>query len=199
MECGLICLLFFWYLFYLMGTALEQSWGVFRYNVYLLLGYAATVAVAFVTPNFPATNGYLQASVFLAFAFLYPNFVLSLFFILPVRIKWLAMLTWIGYFLTFVFGDWTERLIITAAVGNFLLFFGRDIIHGMKSGHRRMSFQAKQAGGRKKIVHRCAICGISSETHPGFDFRYCSKCDGNLCYCPDHLRNHEHVVGEAEE
>lgn len=196
---NLIFAIFFWYLFYLMGTALEQSWGVFRYNVYLLLGYAATVAVSFATPAAAATNGYLQASVFLAFAFLYPNFELMLFFILPVRIKWLALLTWIGYFLTFAFGGWTQRLVILAAVGNFLLFFGRDIVRGMKSGHRRMNFQAKQAGSRKKIVHRCAICGISSETHPGFDFRYCSKCDGNHCYCPDHLRNHEHVVAEAED
>ena len=31
------------YLFYLMGTALESYWGEFRYNVYLLIGFLATV------------------------------------------------------------------------------------------------------------------------------------------------------------
>ena len=39
---------FFWYLFYLMGTTLEANWGAFRYNVYLLMGYVASIAMAFV-------------------------------------------------------------------------------------------------------------------------------------------------------
>ena len=37
----------FWYLFYLFGTTLEQSWGAFRYNVFLAIGYVATVAMSF--------------------------------------------------------------------------------------------------------------------------------------------------------
>src|SRR5438105_6602401 len=88
---NLVFAFFFWYLFYLMGTALERTWGTFRYNVYLLLGYVATVGLAFILPGAPATNAYLQGSVFLAFAYLYPDFEMYLFFILPVKITWLAL------------------------------------------------------------------------------------------------------------
>ena len=87
---NLLFAFFFWYLFYLMGTVLESTWGAFRYNVYLLVGWAATVAVAFLQPNAPASISFLQASVFLAFAYLYPDFQILLFFILPVKVKWLA-------------------------------------------------------------------------------------------------------------
>ena len=90
-----------WYFFYLMGTALEGHWGDFRYMVFLLVGWFATVAFALLAPLFlPGyeqvgyTNAYLGGSVFLAFAYLNPEFVILLFFILPVKIKWLAWLTW---------------------------------------------------------------------------------------------------------
>ena len=186
---NLICAFFFWYLFYLMGTALEATWGAFRYNVYLVIGYAATVGASFVTPSMPATNGFLAGSVFLAFAHLYPNFKICLFFILPVKVKWLAQLTWIGYFLAFVGGEWTLRVMVTASVANFLLFFGREIVARMKGGHRRMAGQARRIIESPPLrIHRCNICGITSEDDPRLDFRYCSKCAGDYCYCPAHLR-----------
>jgi hypothetical protein len=191
---NLIFAFFFWYLFYLMGTALERHWGVFRYNVYLLIGYIATVAVSFLTPDMPSSNGYLQASVFLAFAFLYPDFVLHLFFILPVKIKWLALLTWIGYVLALVFGGWLTRLLVLASVCNFLLFFGRDIVERIQAGRRHMAGQAARFAVREPTYfHRCTVCGITDRTHPDMDFRYCSKCEGTYGYCMEHLHNHEHV------
>ena len=190
-----ICAFFFWYLFYLMGTALEQHWGYFRYNVYLLVGYLATVAVSFVTPEMASSNGYLQASVFLAFAFLYPNFELFLFFILPVKIKWLAMLTWFGYLFTITFGDWLSRLLVLASICNFLLFFGRDIADRMRLGRRRMATQAARFGVKDRAYfHICAVCGITDRTNPEMEFRYCSKCAGGRGYCSEHLSNHEHVT-----
>lgn len=193
----LIFAFFFWYLFFLMGTALEHTWGTLRYNVFLLLGYVATVAVSFVTPDAPTTNAFLAGSVFLAFAYLYPNFQLMLFFLLPVKVKWLAMLTWIMYFFMFATGEWMTRLAVAASVCNFLAFFGREILARMKFGHRRMTSQAARLGGTKRRVHRCTICGVSSETERNMEFRYCSKCTGAMCYCPEHLRNHQHVT-EAE-
>ena len=111
---NLVFALFFWYMFYLMGTALENTWGTFRYNVYLLVGWLATVSVSFLQPDAPASIGFLQGSVFLAFAYLYPDFQLLLFFILPVKVKWLALLQWIGYF----YADDVRRLDdATAGVG----------------------------------------------------------------------------------
>src|SRR5579883_1066491 len=72
--------LFFWYLFYLMGEALEGYWGRARYNSYLLVGYAATVAAAFLHPAGEASNAFVEATVFLAFAYLNPAFEIYLFF-----------------------------------------------------------------------------------------------------------------------
>ncbi|MDZ7619419.1 MAG: hypothetical protein U1E05_20665 [Patescibacteria group bacterium] len=192
---------FFWYLFYLMGTALEASWGAFRYNVFLLIGYLATVGVAFLAPTQAASTAFLQGSVFLAFAYLYPNFTLYLMFILPVRIKWLAMLTWIAYFFVFAGalanGDVMSGLLVAASVCNFFVFFGSSILVRIRYGHRHMRHQADTIARRNRPVHQCRICGKTNKTHPEEDFRYCSKCAGTWCYCSQHLRNHEHVVEEA--
>jgi hypothetical protein len=191
---NLLFAFFFWYLFYLMGTTLEHQWGVFRYNLFLLIGYLATVAAAFLTPGAPAANGFLQGSVFLAFAYLYPDFVLQLFFILPVKIKWLALLQWAGYALLFVKGDWSTRAMIGASVLNFFVFFGREIFQQIKGRRRRMAWQAKVEPSKEKPFHVCRVCGITDKTHPQMEFRYCSKCVGACGYCTEHIRNHEHVT-----
>lgn len=184
---------FFWYLFYLMGNALESTWGAFRYNVYLLVGYVATVAVAFVTPDLPAQNGFLYGSVFLAFAYLFPDFELAIFFILPVKIKWLALITWLFYAVRLVGGDWAERLAVVAAVLNFLLFFTGEILGRARAGHRRAVYEAQEAAQRERPFHECRVCGLTEKIDPKAEFRYCSQCAGSCCYCMEHLRNHEHV------
>jgi hypothetical protein len=189
---NLIFAFFAWYLFYLMGSALEGRWGAFRYNLFLLIGYAVTVAASFLVPLYPATNLFLWGSVFLAFAYLYPDFVLYLFFILPVRIKWLALLTWLGYAYEVLFGSWDTRLYVLASVANFLLFFGKDIAWRLKTGKRSMTAQVRQFSGIKEPFHKCAVCGITDISHPRMEFRYCSDC-GGLGYCKDHIFNHEHV------
>ena len=195
-----ICAFFFWYLFYLMGTALEQRWGDFRYNAYLLSGYVATVAASFVALDAPSSNAFLQGSVFLAFAFLYPHFELYLFFVLPVKIKWLAALAWAGYAFTFVIGDLESRALVGASVFNFFLFFGRDVWERMRIGGRRMSTQAARFGERERpYIHRCETCGITDRSHPQMEFRYCGKCAGTRGYCSEHLRDHEHVVRPADD
>jgi hypothetical protein len=204
---------FAWYLFYLMGTTLESTWGAFRYNVYLAIGYFASIASAFLfwfatgMPGQSATNAFLYGSVFLAFARLYPDFELQLFFIFPVKIKWLALITWIGYLWTLLAADsWLTRAMVLAAVLNYLLFFGRDIARGMKQGHRGMQFRAKAlrspatsvAHGGPRMIHTCRVCGITSETSAKTQFRYCSQCNGDYCYCPEHLHNHEHSTKVAD-
>ncbi len=182
---------FAWYLFYLMGSALEGHWGAFRYNLFLLTGYIVTVAVTFLFPFSAATNIFIGGSVFLAFAYLYPDFQLYIFFILPVKIKWLAILTWIGYAYEVIVGSWHTRLLVLASISNFFLFFGRDIMWKMKTGNRSMVAQARQFTGKKEPFHKCAVCGKTDISHPQMDFRYCSDC-GGLGYCTDHIFNHEH-------
>ena len=161
-------------MFYMMGSALEQHWGVFRYNFFLFVGWLLTVLVAFLFPGSYATNLFLAGSVFLAFAFLNPDFELLHFFILPVKIKWLALLQWILYGYSFLKGPWPIRLAVLASMGNFLMFFTGEIIQRMKSGRRHMEYQAKQAAARENDEprHRCVVCGKNDRTHPMEDFRY---------------------------
>jgi hypothetical protein len=199
-STNLLFAFFFWYLFYLMGTALEHQWGTFRYNVYLLIGYVAAVAASLglsflLGGDIPATNAFLEGSVFLAFAYLFPDFEMYIFFLLPVKIKWLALLTWIGFFFVLLFGEPLTRVLVVASVCNFLLFFGKDIWHRARAGRRRMAHQAARLAVKEPAYyHRCVVCGITDRTHPQMDFRYCSKCAGARCYCAGHLRDHEHVA-----
>src|SRR5271170_8047986 len=45
---NLLFLFFFLYFFYLFGTMLEAQWGTFRYNLFILIGYLATISAAMI-------------------------------------------------------------------------------------------------------------------------------------------------------
>jgi len=186
---------FAWYLFYLMGTALESRWGAFRYNLYLLIAYLLTLGVAFVAPLYPLSNSYIGISVFLAFAYLYPDFTLMLFFVLPVRMRWLAVVIWLSLGFSMLMGSAVQRLLILASVCNFLLFFGAEMVQRVRSGQRRREWQGVAGTATENApLHRCTVCGITDISHPEMDFRYCSQCEGQYGYCREHLRDHEHVT-----
>jgi len=193
---SLVFIFFALYLFFLMGTALENRWGTFRYNIYLLVAWLATVAVSFLTPSLPSSNVFIGGSVFLAFAYLYPEFELYIFFILPVKIKWLALITWIVYVYEIVFGGWSARLLVLASISNFLLFFGKDVWLRLKYGRRRMVVQAERLVDEAKPFHKCAVCGRTDKSDPGLEFRYCTQCTPATCYCGEHIKSHEHVGGD---
>ncbi len=198
---GYVLIAFTWYIFYLMGSALEGFWGEFRFNLFLFTGWLLTVAASFLTPLAPTTNLFIGGSVFLAFARLNPDFELAIFFILPVKIKWLALFAWLGTAYGLIVGSWPLRLQLIASVANFLLFFGRDIIHDMRYRRRAMAQHTRKiakANDGPEVRHRCRICGKTNVTDPQMDFRYCSKCAGDQCYCADHIFNHEHVLVESD-
>lgn len=192
---------FVMYFLYFIGNTLEGYWGVLRYNLFLLTGWLLTVGLAFVTPIDTGSNLFIAGSIFLAFAYLHPDFVIYIFFILPVKIRWVAIVTWVGYAWMFFTGELPDRLSIVAAVGNFMLFFGRDLWLDIKVGRRRMQTQARRVmadQAEEAPRHRCHVCGRNSNTEPRLDFRYCSKCAGDQCYCPDHIGNHVHVLTTDE-
>ncbi len=192
-----------WMLFYMFGSSLENQWGAARYNLFLGIGLVASVAATFATlaigPGYVGGNQFLYGTVFLAFARLFPDFTINLFFILPIKIKWLALLAWIGYAVELVSGDWMSRLLVVASVANYLVFFGREHYRDLRSGQRRRSYQARTREVTKSLVHRCLVCGLDSDASPKTLFRYCSKCDGQCCYCPEHIQDHEHVVTDGED
>jgi membrane associated rhomboid family serine protease len=191
---SLIFTLFAWYFFYLMGSTLEEHWGAFRYNAYLLLGCIITVAASFLVPEYPVSNAFLAGSIFLAFATLFPDFQILLFFILPVRIKWLALLAWLGYAYQMLFGDWAARLMVLAAIANYLLFFARDIYLTVRFGQRQIVKKSiRMVRTDVRPGHRCTVCGITDKSHPEMDFRYCPQCAGQHGYCKEHIFSHEHI------
>lgn len=198
-SAALFFLILSWYIFFLMGTALEQSWGPSRYTLFLLIGYIITVVVSFITPNAYISNIYLFGSVFLAFALLHPNFELYLFFVLPVKMKWLGLLSFAAYVYDFVTKSGSVRLSILAAVCNLLLFFGSDALARLKGKKRRLKIEAQRKIERNKPFHQCVVCGITDQSHPYMDFRYCSNCEGDRCYCTEHIDSHKHIVAKQEE
>jgi hypothetical protein len=196
------------------GTTLERNWGAFRFNMFILIGWLANVIAAFAAAALvgsialdapivlqlaptAASNEFLYSSLFLAFARLYPDFILNLFFVLPIRIKWLALLAWIGYGYLIVRGPWMTRLLVIATIFNYLLFFGQQHWRELRHGQRRRAFQAKAKKSTVAPTHQCRVCGLNSNDSPKTPFRYCSKCEGQACYCPEHIRDHEHVTAEA--
>ena len=190
-----ILTLFGIYLFYFMGESLEAQWGTVRYNLYLLIAYLATIAVAWINPGDPTLSTFIGGSVFLAFAWLFPDFQLMLFFVLPVKIRYLALLTWLVFGWTMIFGQWSERLAVLASVLNFLLFFGNDIFWRIRSNKRKMEQGFAQLRQRNTPLHRCTVCGVTERDDRSLEFRFCSKCDGAYEYCEIHLKNHEHKSG----
>lgn len=190
---------FAWYLFWLYGRALDHEWGTLKYNIYLLIAYVATVAVAFAYPAFPMENYYIALTVFLAFAVLYPDFQLLLFFVLPVKVKWLAWVAWAGLLYAFVRGNEAERWLIQASVLNFMLFFGKDIAQRIKGMRKSAARNRERQQMKGEAFHTCAVCGKTDKTAPDEEFRYCPECEGSPGFCSEHIFNHEHITAGGPE
>jgi len=185
-----IWLFFAFYIFYMIGNSLEQHWGTFRFNLYILVGYLLTISTAFINPGAIITNTYFLGSVFLAFATLFPNIEFRLFLILPVKVKWLGWLTAAAYIVTLVISDAGSRLSVLAAFATYLLFFGREFFNSFRAGQRRKAFVAEREKVAAQPLHSCSACGITDKSDETAQFRYCSTC--GKCFCDKHIGNHDH-------
>jgi len=190
--------LFTLYFYYMIGSALEHEWGSYRFTVYYFVGAAATIAAAFLTGSI-FTGAYLNLSLIFAFAYLYPNFQLLIFFFIPVKIKYLAIFYAVSLVLAFWADPVAGLITIGSSVLNFILFFGKDIVLRLKTGRRayynRRSFESKIP--KDVIIHRCSVCGRTEKDDKTLEFRYCVDCDGDYEYCMDHLYTHEHVKNSS--
>lgn len=127
------------YFLWLFGEGLEQKWGSFKFNIFYLIGAVATIIVGLITGY--ATNTYLNLSLFLAFAIIYPDFEMLLFFFLPVKIKWIGLVDAALMVYLFVMGSWTTRLLILISFANIILFFGKDFFSGIYYFFRRYYYK----------------------------------------------------------
>ena len=196
--------------YYSLGTALERTWGTFRYNVYIFSGIIFTVLGAFILYLIVGVEAvgygmffstyYINMSIFLAFAVSYPDMEVLLYFILPIKMKWMALVYAALIIYDLMRGNLFTRIAIIASLLNFIVFFlsSRNMKPYMpKEQMRKRKFRQEQerphmtyAGGTR---HRCAVCGRTELDDPNLEFRFCSKCNGNYEYCQDHLFTHEHV------
>lgn len=184
------------YFYYFVGTGLEDEWGSFKFNLYYLVGFLGTTLAFFITGGL-GTAFYLNLSLFLAFAKVYPDVEVLLFFIIPVKIKFLAIIDWIFFVLVLLFASTPTKIAVIVALSNFFLFFGQDILGDIKLNRQvhinRRTFRKSIRDLKNKPIHKCTICGITERDNPQMEFRYCSKCDGHHEYCMDHIKNHEHI------
>ncbi len=215
----IIMLLFY----YNIGTTLENTWGTWRYNVYLFSGMVFTVIGSFVylvilcatygglnaaVAGWSARNAgffstyYINMSIFLAFAATFPDVKVLLMFVIPVKVKWMGIL----YGLLLVYDFFMSGLVsesglvikiaIASSLLNFAIFFvtSRNHIHMTpRQIKRRVEFKQDIRRNSRVTKHKCAVCGQTEDDDPTLEFRFCSKCNGNYEYCQQHLFTHTHV------
>jgi hypothetical protein len=181
---------FYAYFFLLIGGSLEREWGSFQYNMFWLVGMLGTTIFAFFAVGGSISNVYLMMSLFLAFATLFPDYVIYIFLILPVRVKYLAYLDAVGLLILLLTGDLSMRVGIAVAFANYLLFFGpifwQQARVRYETQDRRQKFQeAKRQQSGTDAFHECVVCKRTDVTDPCLEFRVGN--DG-LEYCMEHLK-----------
>ena len=221
------------YFYYSIGTSLERTWGTYRYNVYIFSGILFTAVGAFVLYGISSLLGaqslglwmtvdgyityptmfstyYVNMSIFLAYAATFPDYEVLLFFILPIKVKFLGIIYGAMLVYQFIVGYGTGsalfyynlgiRFVIIASLLNFVVFFftsrkkvrrGPIKIIRQQVVKQQPRHETKKSSGITR--HKCAVCGRTDETNPELEFRFCSKCNGNYEYCQEHLFTHTHV------
>lgn len=222
------------YVYYQLGSVLENQWGAFRYNVYIFSGIIFSIIGALILYGFyavlngmdPALAGmyistgfstaYINMSIFLAFAVMFPDMQMLLFFVIPVKIKWLAYVDVAMMIYEFLFSSMADRIAIVMSLLNFILFFFstfnyrrvspkeiyrrqqfKRVVRNARTGNSNTQgftgFNVKSGPSQTMSKHKCAICSRTEKDNDSLEFRFCSKCNGNYEYCSDHLFTHEHV------
>lgn len=204
------------YFYYWIASMLEREWGTAKFNLFYLSGAVLSVVFGLVLGYFQGTYSvfiipvsdlvyYLNLSIFLVLATLYGEMQVLLFFIIPVKMKWMALIDVVLVLVRVVQyaqqGLWLLALVPLASFLNYFIFtwsFWSTKLGLARSRHnpKVVNFkkaQKQQAKANPGYRHKCAVCGITDLDNPDMEFRYCSKCDGYYCYCADHINNHVHI------
>ena len=175
--------LFLWWI----GDGLDQAWGEFRTNLFYLVGMIGTTIAAFVF-GAQFSNLMLNSSLFFAFARFYPDLVIYMFYVLPMKIKWMAWITCAWLLVRYAPYGASAQMALAAAFLNYIIFFGQDIVQDArqrgKNATRRKRFERDVASSSDAALHSCAVCKRTEITNPHLDFRVAK--DGNE-YCTEHL------------
>lgn len=219
----------FWFViwvqvYYMIGMNLERMWGKFRFNLFYFTGVLWIMVTNFVfyliytdflsNDIFNEAMGgilgmttnlqYLNQTLFLAFALLFPEMQFLVYFVIPVKAKWMSLI-YLGFtayelfeaLKNGIYGYYVAALIVVSLI-NLVLFLVFARVTGspreaIKQKKRKVEFQYKARPQTSGPKHRCVVCGRTEKDAPDLEFRFCSKCEGNFEYCSDHLFTHEHV------
>ena len=200
---------------YFVGGTLEREWGTAKFTLYYLSGMLfsvlSTVILSLATGYYGWSLSdayYINLTMFLAFAVMYPDAQVWFYGVIPLKAKWLAwadiaLMAW-NIARSVRYGAYASALAAVVAILNFVIFFWEDIksILGIQSRQRsRQTIQFKSAVRQQKKAetergyrHKCEVCGRTDADHPELEFRYCSKCQGYHCFCSDHIFDHQHFT-----
>lgn len=200
---GLVLMLYFEYF---IGRLLEQAWGKGKFTVYYLLGMAFIILYSFAVRlifgrDIMSDATYLNLSMFFVFATLWPENRVLLFFIIPIKVTWLAYAEAILYLYIMISG---RTLLPLIGILNYFLFCGDELYYRIQPlfrrffGHgaefRRSAKQAQRDAKALPYIYKCAVCGRTDTDYPELEFRYCSRCVGYHCFCEDHINSHVHFT-----
>ncbi|MEA4894880.1 MAG: hypothetical protein VB064_06420 [Oscillospiraceae bacterium] len=195
------------YFYYWIGSSLERQWGPGKFTIYYLSGMVFNVLYGTIiwlaTGLDPAIDAtYINLSMFFAFATLFPDTVILLFFIIPVKIKWLAYVDAAFFAIAIFINKFPINLLPLVAVLNYFVFCGGwlfDLIRPSRIQQRQKTINFKQAARKynkaqasKPYTRKCEVCGRTDTDYPNLEFRFCSKCAGYHCFCADHINSHIH-------
>lgn len=207
-SSGLWALIFF-YFYYWIGGTLERQWGTPRFNIFVITGVVLTIIYGFVVyfiTGQSVTVGayYIYMSMFFSFATLFPDMQVLFMFIIPLKIKWLAIIDAIYFGLMIISLPFPVNLLPVVAILNYFIFFGEDIISLFRrNGYvdkkktvnfRREASRIKYEQKNMPYTYKCAVCGRTDTDYPNLEFRYCSRCAGYHCFCAEHINNHVHFT-----
>ena len=206
---GLLC-------YYSLGRAIENSWGTFRFNLFYFSGMLMMDIYCMIFGGY-ANVDYLNLSLFLAYATMYPDAQFLFLFIIPVKAWIFALMDLLLVVFGLIAYPFPANLFSVISLANYFLFFGKDVLNvipvSWRMNTRRLfrkgpkktqkaktipfpnagSYQATVATPQAPFTHKCTICGRTDVSDPELEFRYCSRCKGYHCYCQDHINNHAHV------
>lgn len=195
--------------YYSLGRAMENVWGTLKFNLFYLSGVLMMDIFCMLFGGRAAVT-YLNLSLFLSYATMYPNAQFLLFFIIPVKAWIFALVDFALVLISLLSDPFPANLFSVISLANYFLFFGKDVLNVIpltwRIKLRRNATGKTQKPASPKVVvftnphqdtppysHRCTICGRTDVSNPDLEFRYCSRCNGYYCYCQDHINDHTHV------
>ena len=204
-SMGLLAFLAFWF-YYWIGSTLEAQWGTGQFTIYYFSGVILTVLYGFIIyfitgRSVNLGSEYIYLSMFFSFAVLYPDMQVLFMYIIPIKIKDLAIVDAVFFAYSVIANSFPVNLLPLVALINFFIFCGGELFASLPRRPSKNTVNFRQESARirreqkdKLYTHKCAVCGRTDVDHPELEFRYCSKCQGYHCFCSDHINNHIHFT-----